>query len=149
LVTAFTIGHSLTLALSAFNLLRLPANWIEFFIPLTILATAIANLIQKQKQNVLWAYPMALCFGLIHGMGFSNYLKSLLGTDTSIITQLLAFNLGLECGQLIIVITILALAQLMVKQFKIVQRKWIIFLSAVVLGLALQMCTERFIALIN
>jgi hypothetical protein len=92
---------------------------------------------------------MALCFGLIHGMGFSNYLKSLLGTDTSIITQLLAFNLGLECGQLIIVITILALAQLMVKQIKIVQRKWIIFLSAVVLGLALQMCTERFIALIN
>lgn len=143
LVTAFTVGHSITLALSVVNQSPIPSAWIEFFIPLTILATAIANLIQKQKQTVLGAYPMALFFGLIHGMGFSNYLKSLLGTDTSIVPQLLAFNLGLEFGQLIIVITILALAQLMVKQFKVIQREWIIFLSAATFGLALQLCIER------
>lgn len=143
LVTAFTVGHSITLALSVVNQSPIPSAWIEFFIPLTILATAIANLIQKQKQTVLGAYPIALFFGLIHGMGFSNYLKSLLGTDTSIVPQLLAFNLGLEFGQLIIVITILALAQLMVKQFKVIQREWIIFLSAATFGLALQLCIER------
>jgi hypothetical protein len=151
LVTAFTIGHSLTLALSAFNLIQIPSELIEFLIPLTILITALSNLgtSTKSAYHGRWIYIMALVFGLIHGMGFSNYLKSLLGTDVSIIAQLLAFNLGLEIGQILIVISILALAQLMVNQFSIKQRDWIIFLSAAVFSLSLQMSLERLASLLN
>lgn len=151
LVTAFTIGHSLTLALSVFQIIQIPTALIEFLIPLSIVVTAIANLGKNtlSAQHGRWIYIMALLFGLIHGMGFSNYLKSLLGTDTSIIAQLLAFNLGLEFGQILIVITILVLAQLFVRQLKVVQREWIIFLSAAVCSVAIQMSIERFIALIQ
>ncbi|MFM6976363.1 MAG: HupE/UreJ family protein [Sphingobacteriaceae bacterium] len=151
LVTAFTIGHSLTLVLSVLNWLILPSAWVEFLIPLTIVLTALSNLNTKaaQKQHMRWIYPMALFFGLIHGLGFSNYLKSLLGTDNSIVTQLLAFNLGLEFGQILIVVAILALAHLLVKQFKVPQREWVIFLSAATFGIAFIMAIERFLALQN
>lgn len=151
LVTAFTIGHSLTLALSVFNAIHIGSNWIEFLIPLTIIVTSLLNLNTKSNQDKrhAWVYVMALFFGLIHGMGFSGYLKSLLGADTTIVTQLLAFNLGLEFGQIIIVITILALAQLLVSRWKLVHREWIIFLSAATFSLALQMCIERLSSLIN
>lgn len=151
LVTAFTIGHTLTLALSVFDKIQVSSAWIEFLIPLTIVITSMLNLGRKATENThsRWIYFLALFFGLIHGMGFSNYLKSLLGADTSIITQLLAFNLGLEFGQIIIVITILALAQLLVSKWKVIHREWIIFLSAAVFSLALQMCIERFWILIN
>ena len=151
LVTAFTIGHSLTLALSAFSLIRIPSELIEFLIPLTILITTLSNLATSAKSafHGRWIYVMALIFGLVHGMGFSNYLKSLLGTDVSIIGQLLAFNLGLEMGQILIVITILVLAHLVVKLFGVRQRDWIIFLSAAVFALSLQMSLERLIPLLN
>lgn len=149
LVTAFTIGHSITLALSVFNWLNFSSAWIELLIPITIILAALANLSKKpvQKAHHLWKYLMALCFGLIHGLGFSFYLKSLLGTDSSIISQLLAFNLGLEFGQIIIVITILAIAQLLVRKFQVAHREWIIFLSAAAFSLALQMSVTRLIAL--
>ncbi len=151
LVTAFTIGHSLTLALSAFSLIHIPSELIEFLIPLTILITTLSNLGTGPKSafHGRWIYVMALVFGLVHGMGFSNYLKSLLGTDVSIIGQLLAFNLGLEMGQILIVITILVLAHLVVKVFGVRQRDWIIFLSAAVFALSLQMSLERLIPLLN
>lgn len=151
LITAFTIGHSLTLALSAFNLIRIPSELIEFVIPLTILITTLSNLGNNAKSpfHGRWIYVMALLFGLIHGMGFSNYLKSLLGTDVSIIAQLLAFNLGLELGQILIVITILVLAHLVVKGLGVRQRDWIIFLSAAVFALSLQMSLERLIPLLH
>lgn len=151
LVTAFTIGHSLTLALSVLNHLSLPSAWIEFLIPVTILFTALFNILSKSssKRHIRWIYPAALFFGLIHGMGFSNYLKSLLGKDTSIISELLAFNLGLEFAQILILVSILALAHLLVRQFKVPHRVWVIFLSSATFGIALLMAIERFAALQN
>src|SRR5215211_4882222 len=106
LVTAFTIGHSITLALSVLSYINIPSAWIEFLIPVTIVITALSNLFQpntEPKRKFPLIYFYALFFGLIHGLGFSNYLKSLLGRGTSVVSELLAFNLGLEAGQLIIV----------------------------------------------
>ena len=106
LITAFTIGHSITLALSTMNLVNFRTDIIEFLIPVTIFITAFSNLVKKHGSapaKFSSNYFFALFFGLIHGLGFSNYLKSLLGKEESILTPLLAFNLGLELGQIIIV----------------------------------------------
>jgi hypothetical protein len=119
-------------------------------IPLSIAFTAVFNLMDRstQKWQGLSSYLITLFFGLIHGLGFSNYLKSLLGSEISILQPLLAFNLGLEFGQIIIVITILALAQLLVSQLKLPQKTWILLLSILSVGLATKMIIERFPAIL-
>ena len=146
LVTAFTIGHSITLALSALKYLNVSTEWIEFFIPLTIVVTALANVLQKdrQKPGVSFIYILALFFGLIHGLGFSNYLKSLLGKDSSIITELLAFNIGLEVGQLLIVAAVLLVSVICTRLLKIHRRDYLLFTSGAIFGIALLMTFERF-----
>jgi len=147
LVTAFTIGHSITLALSVLNIVSYSVNWIEFLIPITILITAISNLFVKKfvfKTKFPPIYFMALFFGLIHGLGFSSYLKSMLGKDQSILTQLLAFNLGLELGQILIVLIILIISFLFVGLIKVNRREWLLFVSAAVFALALNMAIDRF-----
>jgi putative Ca2+/H+ antiporter (TMEM165/GDT1 family) len=116
LITAFTLGHTLTLALSTLNIILVPSQIIEFLIPVTIFITAVYNLLpaagsdsDKTSAKKYWTtYGLTLGFGLIHGMGFSNYLKMLLGQEQSILTPLFAFNLGLELGQLMIVAIILS-----------------------------------------
>ncbi len=147
LVTAFTIGHSITLALSVLNYVLVSKDWIEFLIPVTILLTAIANVFvntETQKSSVSLIYFLALFFGLIHGLGFSNYLKSLLGKNTNIVSELLAFNIGLEVGQLLIVAAILLLSVICVQLLKIQRRDYLLFASGAVFGIALLMTLERF-----
>ena len=146
LVTAFTIGHSVTLALSVFNLVRLDSKWVEFLIPCTIVITAISNLFQHKfvSASVRVNYYLALFFGLIHGLGFANSLRFMLAKDQSLATGLLAFNIGLEAGQLVIVTLILLLAWFAMHVLKLQRREWVIFLSAAVFSLALQMAAERF-----
>ncbi len=146
LVTAFTIGHSITLALSVLNVVHFSTRWIEFLIPVTILITAISNFFVKKfvfKAKFPVIYFFALFFGLIHGLGFSNYLKSLLGKDQNIIWQLFAFNCGLEVGQLIIVLIILVIAFILVQIFSVNRRYYLLFLSAVIIALSLEMCLQR------
>ncbi len=146
LVTAFTIGHSITLALSALNIIRVSTSWIEFLIPLTILITGVSNLLVKKftfKSRFPVIYFFALFFGLIHGLGFSYYLKSLLGRDSSIFLQLLAFNLGLEAGQLLIVAIILIVSLISFNIFKVNRREYILFLSGGIILVAVQMTLQR------
>jgi hypothetical protein len=146
LVTAFTIGHSLTLALSVFSVILVSTKWIEFLIPVTIVITAAINIAQKRNFNkkINLSYIMALFFGLIHGLGFSNYLKSLLGKSDNIVTQLFAFNVGLEVGQIIVVIIVLSISFLMIRVFKKQKREWQLFLSSAIFGVAILMAIERF-----
>ena len=150
LVTAFTIGHSITLALSVFNLIHIQTALIEFLIPVTILLTALANLVDKKpkKKGVRIQYFFALFFGLVHGMGFSNYLKSLLGKTTNVASELLAFNIGLEFGQLIIVLCILIISFILVNLIKIKQRDWTFFLSSAIFGISFMMAMERLSAIL-
>jgi len=146
LVTAFTIGHSLTLALSVFNLIRVDTVLIEFLIPVTILITAFSNIAKRRRRrtNTDWlTYGYALFFGLIHGLGFSNYLRSLLGKESSITEPLFAFNLGLELGQLVIVFFVLLVSFVATGIFAVTRRDWTFFLSAAIFGIAFVMALER------
>lgn len=145
LITAFTLGHTITLALSVFNKILVPTSWIEFLIPVTIVITALENLMSNNtdRKHTNWRYISALVFGLIHGMGFSNYLKSLLGKSESIVTQLLAFNIGLEAGQLLIVAVVLLISFLFVQVLNTQRREWTVFMSGGIFALALIMAIER------
>ena len=145
LVTAFTVGHSITLALSVYDQIRFDTTVIEFLIPVTIVITAVTNIFNKKNatDKITFNYIMALLFGLIHGLGFSNYLKSLLGKDTSIVQELLAFNIGLEIGQIAIVAVILCISFLAVQIFQVKRREWNLFLSSAIFGIAFLMALER------
>lgn len=144
LITAFTIGHSLTLALATFNVIQIRSDVIEFLIPVTIALTALATLF-KPKPNtgkgIQLNYLFAVFFGLIHGLGFSNYLKELLGKETSIWQPLLAFNLGLEVGQIVIVASFLLLTSL-VNLAGVNRKEWTLIVSAFVLGVACMLMLE-------
>jgi len=148
LVTAFTIGHSLTLALATLDLIRVDGDLIEFLIPLTIFITALANLfVRKQKgRSVLYylRYAAALFFGLIHGLGFSNYLRSLLGAERGLVLPLFSFNVGIEAGQIIIVTTIMLLTKVVVDIIGLPRREWQVLLSGAGLGISLVLMLERF-----
>lgn len=147
LVTAFTVGHSITLALSVLDYIQVPTKWIEFLIPVTIVITALTNVFTfnpQQPSKVSMIYSLALFFGLIHGLGFSNYLKSLLGKDTNIVSELLAFNIGLEVGQLLIVVVVLLLSVICVRFLQIQRRDYLLFASGAIFGIALLMAIERF-----
>lgn len=145
LVTAFTIGHSLTLFLSVKDIIRVPSNWVEFLIPCTIVITAVTNLFQKNftPKSIRLNYFLALFFGLIHGMGFANAIRFMLAGDQSLGLGLFGFNVGLEAGQIVVVVTILLVAQALLTTFKINRREWVIFVSAAIFSLALQMVIER------
>lgn len=145
LVTAFTLGHSLTLALSALDIVTVPAKLIELLIPVTILITAVQNLIMRPEQRAswYWHYGLALGFGFIHGMGFSNYFKTLLGRETSIVLPLFSFNLGVEFGQLIIVAAGLAINGLVTRFFGLKQKYWTVGLSLLAAALSVKMIIER------
>ena len=147
LVTAFTIGHSITLALSVFNVINIPTNWTEFLIPVTIMITALSNVVQpvtEQKSKFPLVYFYALFFGLIHGLGFSSYLKSLLGKDENVVGQLLAFNIGLEAGQLLIVAAAMFISWLLVSLIKVPRRLYIILASVAIFVIATILAIKRF-----
>lgn len=143
LITAFTIGHCGTLILAGTDVVRLPSAWVEMLIPATIMFTAIYNLLAVRPpdqepvyatppgRNRFWhrtsfVYVLALVFGLIHGLGFSNTFRALLfpGEEQQLLIQLLGFNLGIELGQILIVIIILSLAYLFIKQFNLRPKYW-------------------------
>jgi HupE / UreJ protein len=144
LITAFTIGHSVTLAIATFEIVKINNDWVEFLIPVTILITCCINILNKiperkpYKEKIsLIRYHMALFFGLIHGLGFSNYLRSLIGKEESILKPLLFFNLGLELGQLLIVFILLVIATVFFRFFNVKQRDWKLVLSGIIAGMAL------------
>lgn len=145
LVTAFTIGHSITLALSALHIIHVSPYLIELLIPVTILLTALQNFWYKPSNARKWSpnYFLALLFGFIHGMGFSNYFRSLLGQEADILIPLLAFNIGVELGQLCIVACIMIADLLVVKIGKVKQQYWNITVSVIAAVLSIVMIIQR------
>lgn len=105
-VTAFTVGHSITLALAVTNALVLPTAWIEFLIPVTIVATGVENIVVRDRAHTVWGgrYRPVLSgvFGLVHGAGFANYLRSLFVDRVAV--PLLGFNIGIELGQVLVLV---------------------------------------------
>ncbi len=139
LVTAFTIGHCLTLVLSGLKIITISSELVEFLIPLTILITAIFNIVKgaPSEQKVRWNYILALFFGLIHGLGFSNYFKALIGKEENIVNILLPFNLGVELGQLVIVAFTLIAGYIFINVLKTQQRDWNLIVSGAAAGIAI------------
>lgn len=139
LITAFTVGHTITLILSTLNVINFDQKIIEFTIPLTIAITSINNIISRNKNLHKVGntnYFIALFFGLVHGLGFSNYLKALLIGD-SILLELFAFNIGVEVGQIIIVTLFLLLSYFISKIFFSKKNEWVLFVSSLILGISI------------
>jgi len=147
LVTSFTVGHSITLALATLGGVGVNAAVVETLIPITIIATALVNMYQagpalarrpRRETPIWWTAPNALAaaFGLIHGLGFSSYLRALLGQQSRPVAELLSFNLGVELGQLLVVSVILLVGFVVLRMMGVVRRDWILTTSGAALGVA-------------
>jgi hypothetical protein len=146
LVTLFTLGHSITLALSAFEIVRIQVDIIEFLIPLTIFITGLVNIITinkapKENENINLLF--ALFFGLIHGLGFSNYFKMMVGREEDKLFPLVEFALGIEAAQIIIVLGVLSIGALILSIKKIKREYWILINSSIVILISIKMMFER------
>ncbi len=140
LATAFTLGHSLTLALAATNTIHFNRDLIEKLIPITIILTALTNLALLYKKNHSsnrLSYFITASFGLIHGMGFSSYFKMIYDEQSSFVQGLLGFNLGVEIGQLVILTGILGLLWIVLKTGLISQKTLTIAMSLLAFSLSL------------
>jgi ABC-type antimicrobial peptide transport system permease subunit len=148
LITAFTLGHTTTLILATLQILKIQTDVIEFLIPVTIFMTAFGNVLQKSDKfssvSHRYKYALAMFFGLIHGLGFSNYLRSMLSKEEGLLGPLLSFNIGIELGQIIIVAIIVGLTILAVDILGVKRREWNLIFSGAAMGIALIMGIERF-----
>ncbi len=143
LVTVFTVGHSISLSLSAYDIVNVQAELVEFLIPLTILIVALYNVFKpgkKPSSNGLGVlFISTLFFGIIHGLGFGREFKMFIGKTESKLVPLLEFALGIEIAQLIIVFVVLFIGFLCQTVFRFSKRDWIMVISAIVVGLVLPM----------
>jgi len=131
LITAFTLGHSITLALAVFNLVSLSkyqVNFIELLIPITILSASILNLFKFSTRATV-KYAVVAIFGLVHGLGFSNYLKAIWTPSSNLSLNLLSFNIGLELGQILFLLICLILFLVASRILRIAQKDQNIFVS--------------------
>jgi hypothetical protein len=142
LITAFTIGHSLTLALSVLHVFTVNMAVVEFLIAITILATCIYNLKFQNDPQTSRTYWMAAAFGLIHGLGFASVLKEML-FDNHILLPLFSFNVGIEVGQLMVVIILLFLMQVVRNGFQLKHAAMNFFISTTIAGVALIVAISR------
>lgn len=147
LVTLFTIGHTLALLLSVYGVVQIQAILIEFLIPITILVTATFHLFtagkSAKKDNITFEAIVTLFFGIIHGLGFSNYFKTILPGDASDkLLPLLEFALGIEAAQIIVVIAVLILSYVVQNFFRYSKRDWALVMSAFIIGVVLPMIIE-------
>jgi hypothetical protein len=147
LITAFTVGHSLTLILSIVNFIHFNSDWVEFLIPITILITALFNIYQQQShRSNKWIMPnyfLALAFGVIHGMGFANGIRFMLADTQAITLPLFSFNAGLEVAQIVVVFIMLLSIFAIERIFKIRNALVTYTVSGISGFSAIIMCFER------
>jgi hypothetical protein len=146
LISLFTLGHTLTLTLAAYDVISISIKIVEFLIPITIFMTALVNLfsikknsIKKSNINLFFAF----FFGLIHGLGFSNYFRMVIEDNEAKILPLINFAIGIEMAQIIIVLIILTFGFFVVNIFKISKRDWVLIISSIVIGIVIPMLFER------
>ena len=147
LVTLFTIGHTMALMLSVFGIIAIKVNVVELLIPITILITALFNLFtagkSSKKESINVVFFITLFFGIIHGLGFSNYFKSILGGDAaSKVLPLSEFALGIEAAQIVVVFVVLILSYIVQTVFRFSKRDWTLVMSAFIIGVVIPMIVE-------
>jgi len=146
LITLFTIGHTITLALAAYNLIYIKSSIVEFLIAATIFITALSNMVFQKKgksDGPSLNLFFALFFGLVHGLGFSSYFKILVGNEAGKLLPLFSFAVGVELAQITVVIALLILTIFGLTVFKFSKRDWVLVISAIVLGIAIPILYAR------
>lgn len=147
LVSIFTIGHTLALILSVYGIVTIKVNLVEFLIPITILITSLYHLFTAGKtsknDSINLVFFITLFFGIIHGLGFSNYFKTILGgSPTSKLIPLGEFALGIEAAQLIVVFVVLVISYIVQTVFRFSKRDWALVMSAFIIGVVIPMIIE-------
>ncbi len=143
LVSLFTLGHTISLFLATYNVVSVNSRLVEFLIPVTILVTAIFNVLtsksgsKNSKVGVL--YGATIFFGLIHGLGFSSYFKAISSNVSAKILPLLEFALGIELSQIIVVIIVVLIGFIAQTFFRFSKRDWILIVSSIVIGMVIPM----------
>jgi hypothetical protein len=154
LVTAFTVGHSITLALATLDLVRVNSHTVEVAIAGTIVVTSLLATATTARSEAgsttpvsargqLLRYTLAAGFGLIHGLGFSTFLRSLLGDEQSLFVPLLSFNVGLEVGQLLIVLSVIVLGVGAERVLGLARRDWVLVMSGAIAAIGTTMVIDR------
>ena len=147
LVSLFTLGHTLALLLSVFEIVFIKGNIVELLIPITILITAFFNVFNSgkssKKESVTFTAFVTIFFGIIHGLGFSNYFKSILaGNATDKLLPLLDFALGIEIAQIIVILAALLLSFVVQTLFHFSKRDWTLTMSAFIIGFTIPMIIQ-------
>ena len=147
LVSLFTVGHTMALLLSVFGVMIIKGNLVEFLIPITILIVAFFNLFTVRKssknESISVVILITLFFGIIHGLGFASYFKSLLGgSSQSKLLPLSEFALGIEAAQIIVVFVVLILSYIVQTFFRFSKRDWTLVMSSFIIGVVLPMIIE-------
>lgn len=148
LATIFTVSHCLSLALSAFGILTVDVSLIEFLIPVTILLTALYNILRLrtkvEDKSMVWHMVATAFFGLVHGFGFSNYFKMLVAELDEKVSPLIGFALGIEISQVVIVLVVLLLAYLAQSIFKIKRELFVMVASSIVILITIPLLYHTF-----
>ena len=149
MITFFTVGHTFTLGLATYQIVTIKETVIEFLIPITILITAVVNILKfsinsskREKTNLFFA----LFFGLIHGLGFSNFLRVTLGRSEDKLIPMLEFALGIELAQIVIVLSVLILGTVLIHFFRVSKRDWVVITSAIVIGITIPIIRDSYVA---
>ena len=149
LVTIFTIGHTLSLVLAGYDILKVNMQWVEFLIPVSIIIASVYNLTiagRRNQDNKKWLlYMVTLFFGLVHGFGFSSYFQMLAAKKDQILSMLIEFALGIELAQIIVVLMVLIIGFITKRAFRVAKRDWILVTSSLVIGMALPILFEKWI----
>lgn len=147
LVTVFTVGHTISLVLSSYGIVKIDSGLVEFLIPVTIAITALYNIISQgttiKDTKVGLVFFITLFFGIIHGLGFSNYFKMIIGSEDNKFLPLIEFALGVEVAQVVIVLVVLLLGSLFQNVLQISKKVWVLVLSALIIGLVIPMLLTR------
>lgn len=148
-VSLFTLGHSISLFLGAYELVTVQSTIIEFLIPLTIFGTALFTLLSagkfsKTNTKFQFIHYLTVFFGLIHGLGFSYYFNSLLaGNPSTKLANLLQFSIGIELAQVLVVVFVLIFSTVFQSVLRFSQRDFTLTLSAFVLGVVLPLLIQN------
>lgn len=147
LVTMFTLGHTISLLFSNYEVVSVSSAWIEWLIPITIVVTAIFNIMNTRRSrngdNVVILYLATVFFGLIHGFGFGSFFKAI--NSEKELVPLLEFALGIEMAQIIVVLIVLIIGYVFQTFFRISGRDWILILSSIVIGRVIPMIVDNWI----
>lgn len=147
LVSTFTLGHTIALLLSVYGVVFIKGNLVEVIIPITILIVALFHLFtagkSSKKESISVVLFVTLFFGIIHGLGFANYFKTIMtSTSQSKIISLLEFGLGIEASQIVVVFVVLILSYIVQTVFRFSKRDWTLVMSSFVIGVVLPLIIQ-------